>query len=107
MSAFFRTAARPVFAKDVLQRPDRTPRIIQLALLALFLLPLPTPLSIAESFKNPQWIRTNSTPTRVLEADLNGDGKPDLVYTSGYVPNAAVHILINQGSGAFTKGART
>jgi Bacterial Ig-like domain (group 3)/FG-GAP-like repeat len=57
--------------------------------------------SEAETFKNPQLIVTGSAPATVIEGDLNGDGKPDLVYgdVSGMV--GTLHVLLNDGNGQF------
>lgn len=104
MSAFFRTAARPLFAKDA-QQIDPALSIIQYAFLALLFLSVLRPLSYAESFKNPQWIRTSSTPFSLVEGDINGDGKADLVYA--YIDssfNEFAQVLINNGQGSFTPG---
>jgi hypothetical protein len=79
-------------------------RIILLwVLLVVFLLPLIGP---AETFKNPQFVATGSTPSNVIEGDVNGDGKPDLIYTdiNNTDFNARIHILLNQGNGEFQPG---
>jgi Bacterial Ig-like domain (group 3)/FG-GAP-like repeat len=49
-------------------------------------------------------ISTGSTPAAVMEGDLDGDGKPDLVYSdvTGFV--ATLHVLLNQGKGQFKTG---
>lgn len=36
-------------------------------------------------------------------ADLNGDGRPDLVLTWTNAPNSVVYVLINNGDGTFTR----
>ena len=75
-------------------------------LLLCFLLPtLLLPLSSeAETFRNPQVIATGSVPVTVMEGDLNGDGRLDLVYSdvSGFV--STLHVLLNQGNGQFQAG---
>jgi Bacterial Ig-like domain (group 3)/FG-GAP-like repeat len=59
-----------------------------------------TPSLHAETFKNPRLIRTGSDPTEVAQADLNGDGKPDLVYEDG----SGLHVLLGNGDGTFGRG---
>jgi hypothetical protein len=70
-------------------------------LLVLILFPVSGP---AESFKNPQLIATSSTPNTVIEGDINGDGRPDLVYSDINNSVSTVHVLLNQGNGAFPPG---
>ena len=42
-------------------------------------------------------------PRGITSADINNDGKPDLIY-SGYA-TGVVQVLIGNGSGSFSKGA--
>lgn len=55
----------------------------------------------AETFKNPQLIATGSVPINVVEGDVNGDGKPDLIYSDYNGSALNLHVLLNQGNGAF------
>ncbi len=71
--------------------------------LLLFLLIIPI-ASWAETFKNPQLIPTGSNPTVVIEGDLNGDGRPDLIYADATDTASTVHVLLNQGNNAFVVG---
>ncbi len=66
--------------------------------LVLVLSPL---ICYGETFKNPQMVSTGSTPNNVIEGDINGDGKPDLVYSDSIGDISTVHILLNLGNGAF------
>lgn len=77
----------------------------------LFLLFALTTISTAETFKNPQLILTGvstatSGPAHVVERDVNGDGRPDLVYSDVTNYTTTVHILLNQGGGQFTAGQK-
>ncbi len=58
----------------------------------------------AETFKNPQVILTSSTPSTVTQGDVNGDGKPDLIYADVSGFTATIHVLLNQGNNAFLAG---
>jgi Bacterial Ig-like domain (group 3)/FG-GAP-like repeat len=57
----------------------------------------------SQTFKNPVLISTSSDPVSIAEADLNGDGKADLVYLDGSGPYV-VHSLIGNGDGTFKFG---
>src|SRR5580704_15394555 len=59
-----------------------------------------------QQFQQPNVIATGSWPASIESADLNGDGRPDLVYTDfGATATAsATHILLNNGDGTFTPG---
>jgi Bacterial Ig-like domain (group 3)/FG-GAP-like repeat len=57
----------------------------------------------AQTFKNPVLIPTSSDPVSIAEADLNGDGKADIVYMDGSGP-FVVHSLIGNGDGTFQLG---
>lgn len=57
----------------------------------------------AQTFKNPTMIFTGTDPTTVSQGDLNGDGKPDLVYLDGTGP-FVLHVLIGNGDGTFQRG---
>jgi hypothetical protein len=66
--------------------------------LILILFPL---MGHAETFKNPQLIATGSVPINVVEGDVNGDGKPDLLYSDDNGSVLTLHVLLNQGNGVF------
>jgi hypothetical protein len=60
------------------------------------------------SFQAPQTISLSTMPFSVNVADVNGDGKPDLVVGtfSGYSPNytSSVVVLLGNGNGTFAAG---
>jgi hypothetical protein len=60
----------------------------------------------AQQFKQPLVIPTGSWPAGIVAADLNGDGKADLIYTDyGATATASTtHVLLNNGNGTFTAG---
>jgi hypothetical protein len=69
---------------------------------ALLTLPLPT---LAQTFQNPLLIPTGSDPSSVTTADVNGDGKLDLIYLDGnQYGQMALHILLGKGNGNFVHG---
>lgn len=75
----------------------------QLAALMVCLLTLPAAKAI--TFKSPPVIPTASDVLLLVTADVNGDGKPDLVYVDGPQYNQrAAHVLLNNGNGTFTHG---
>jgi hypothetical protein len=59
-----------------------------------------------QQFQQPNVIATGSWPASIESADLNGDGRPDLVYTDfGATATAAsTHIQLNNGDGTFVSG---
>lgn len=61
----------------------------------------------AESFRNPVRIPTATDPYAVLVADLNGDGRLDILWT-GVGPSSSepwtVHTLLAQAGGSFAAG---
>jgi Bacterial Ig-like domain (group 3)/FG-GAP-like repeat len=69
-------------------------------LLVAFLVPKG---AFAQKFKNPTLIPTGSDPSTISEADINGDGKPDLLYLDGSAPKQ-LHVLLGNGDGTFTAG---
>jgi Bacterial Ig-like domain (group 3)/FG-GAP-like repeat/FG-GAP repeat len=60
----------------------------------------------AQQFKQPLVILTGSWPAGIVAADLNGDGKADLIYTDfGATATASTtHVLLNKGDGTFSAG---
>jgi VCBS repeat protein len=54
------------------------------------------------SFGPPTTLVTSTPSKNFCVADFNGDGKPDILYTS---TSQALHILINQGNGRFSDQA--
>lgn len=57
-------------------------------------------------FQQPTVLPTGNWPAAILTADLNGDGKADLIYTDfGATATASTtHILLGNGDGTFTPG---
>ena len=60
------------------------------------------PLAGAETLTNPRMIFTGSDPRALAFGDLNGDGKPDLVYIDGGFPGI-LHTLVGNGDGTFQR----
>jgi hypothetical protein len=60
----------------------------------------------AQQFNQPVVVPTGSWPAGVVAADLNGDGKADLIYTDyGATATASTtHILLSNGNGTFVPG---
>jgi hypothetical protein len=60
----------------------------------------------AQQFNQPLVIPTGSWPAGIVAADLNGDGRADLIYTDyGATATASTtHVLLNNGNGTFTPG---
>jgi len=75
----------------------RVPRVLGLALLMC------VPLQ-AITFKNPPVIPTSTDVTELASADINNDGKLDIVYIDGSAPQFALHVLLGNGGGTFTHG---
>jgi hypothetical protein len=73
---------------------------------ALCLLSLLSMTAGAQQFKQPRVIATGSWPAGIVAADLNGDGKTDLVYTDyGATAMASTsHVLLSNGNGTFRAG---
>jgi len=61
-------------------------------------------LAGAQQFQQPTVIPAGNWPTGVSTADLNRDGKPDLIYTDFGATSTAstTHILLSNGDGTFT-----
>lgn len=78
-------------------------KLVVLPLLVL----LAVPTGFAESFRNPVRIATGADPSAVLVADLNGDGRLDILWTA-VGPNlsepSTVHTLLAQADGSFKAG---
>jgi hypothetical protein len=66
----------------------------------------PQPFINAQQFNQPLVIPTGGWPSAIVAADLNGDGKADLIYTDyGATASASTtHILLSRGDGRFTAG---
>ena len=62
--------------------------------------------AMAQQFQQPLVISTGSWPSGVVAADLNGDGRTDLIYTDyGATPTASTtHVLLSNGDGTFAAG---
>ena len=74
---------------------------------AVWSLSLMSMAAAAQQFNQPLVIPTGSWPAGIVAADLNGDGKADLIYTDyGATATASTtHVLLNKGDGTFTSGA--
>ena len=65
-----------------------------------------TPASASPSggtFKNPPIIPTATDVAGIATADVNHDGKPDLVYVDG-TTSYSLHVLLGNGDGTFAHG---
>src|ERR1700722_9957964 len=60
----------------------------------------------AEQFQQPLMIATGSWPSGVVAADVNGDGRADLIYTDygATATSSTTHILLSNGDGTFAPG---
>ncbi len=60
----------------------------------------------AQQFNQPVVVPTGNWPAGIVAADLNGDGKADLIYTDyGATPTGSTtHVLLSNGNGTFTAG---
>jgi hypothetical protein len=60
----------------------------------------------AQQFQQPLMIATGSWPSGVVAADVNGDGRADLIYTDygATATSSTTHILISTGDGTFAPG---
>src|ERR1700748_3237704 len=63
-------------------------------------------VAVAQQFQQPLVIPTGNWPSGVVAADLNGNGRTDLIYTDyGATPTASTtHILLSNGDGTFAVG---
>ncbi len=79
-----------------------------LAFIALGAIPMAASItsSTQSQFQQPTVIPTGSWPASIATADVNGDGKADLIYTDyGATATASTtHILLGNGDGTFTVG---
>jgi hypothetical protein len=75
----------------------RIQRVLALALLTC------VPLH-AITFKNPPVIPTSTDVTELASADVNNDGKLDIVYIDGSAAQFALHVLLGSGDGTFMHG---
>ena len=57
----------------------------------------------AGNFKNPPILPTSTDVLGIAVADVNHDGKPDLVYLDG-TTTFTVHVLLGNGDGTFSHG---
>ena len=66
----------------------------------------PQPFMNAQQFNQPLVIPTGGWPAGIVAADLNGDGRADLIYTDyGATATASTtHILLSKGDGTFAPG---
>ena len=55
----------------------------------------------AGTFKNPELINTSYDPQGIAAADLNGDGRVDLLYVDG-IGSLTLHSLLGNGDGTFS-----
>jgi hypothetical protein len=57
----------------------------------------------AQTFEHPPFVPTSADPYLIVVADVNNDGKPDLIYVDGPAYAAhALHILLGKGDGTFS-----
>jgi hypothetical protein len=76
--------------------------VVLLCFLQSFLF-LSTPLSFATvTFKDAYFRNVGIDPVSVVTADLNGDGKPDLVVVNGGYGSPAVRVFLNRGGTNFS-----
>jgi hypothetical protein len=62
--------------------------------------------AVAQQFNQPLVVATGGWPAGIVAADLNGDGKADLIYTDyGATATASTtHVLMSKGDGSFSPG---
>ncbi len=60
----------------------------------------------AQQFKQPRVVETGNWPAGIVGADVNGDGKADLIYTDFGATGTAstTHVLLSNGDGTFRAG---
>ncbi|HEX4003324.1 MAG TPA: FG-GAP-like repeat-containing protein [Candidatus Acidoferrales bacterium] len=75
--------------------------IVGLALLSL----VPARAATTTTFKNPELIPTSTDPLDIVAADVNNDGKLDLLYVDGQnYGQHTLHVLLGRGNGTFSHG---
>ena len=58
----------------------------------------------AETFVNPRRVPLSSDPSFVLVGDLNGDGVPDILYSSNTITGSLLHTLLADPAGSYFAG---
>jgi hypothetical protein len=73
---------------------------------AVWSLSLMSMAAAAQQFNQPLVIPTGGWPAGIVAADLNGDGRADLIYTDyGATATASTtHVLLSNGDGTFSPG---
>jgi hypothetical protein len=74
------------------------------ALSLLLLVVFSTPITIAETFRNPYRIPTPVDPGIVAAGDLNGDGVADFVWEDATTTPATLNVLLSQPNGGWLPG---
>ena len=61
----------------------------------------------AQRFQQPVTVSTGNWPAAIITADVNGDGRPDLIYTDhgATASSSTTHVLLGNGDGTFAQGA--
>jgi hypothetical protein len=74
--------------------------------IALCSLSLVALAATAQQFQQPVVIPTGSWPSGIVAADLNGDGRADLIYTDygTTATTSTTHVLLSNGDGTFVPG---
>jgi Bacterial Ig-like domain (group 3)/FG-GAP-like repeat len=88
----------PTFAMSIRSCILKTAAFCSLSLISM--------AAAAQQFKQPLVIPTGNWPAGVATADLNEDGKPDLIYTDygATSTSSTTHVLLNNGNGTFAPG---
>src|SRR5258708_177747 len=66
----------------------------------------PQPFLNAQQFNQPLVVPAGGWPAGIVAADLNGDGRADLIYTDYGATAAAstTHVLLSKSDGSFAPG---